>query len=95
MFSQYLEEFEVEEIGVDQFIERLTRRARDEFEINFLEGTGTELLAESFLHTINDLKVILERSQKKCVVLEEQLASEKKAHRQQLEPLENQQYVRL
>lgn len=93
MFSQYLEEFEEEGLGVEQFIERLTRRAQQDYPLNFLEGTGTDFLRESFLHTITDLKILLERSQKKCVQLEEKLQNEKGSHRQQLESLEDRQYV--
>lgn len=93
MFSQYIEEFESEGLSPEQFIESLTRRANDDCPLNFLEGSGTDFLCESFIHTIADLKILLERFQKKCVQLEDKLKNEKGAHKQQLETLEDRQYV--
>lgn len=93
MFSQYLEEFAVEEVSVAIFIERLTRRSQADFDVNYLDG-NTEILCEFFIQTINDLKILQERSQRKCTQLEENLTNEKNGHRQQLETLEDRQHVR-
>ena len=93
MFLQYLEEFADEGLGPEQFIERLTGRAQTDYPLNFLEGTGTGFLCESYVHTIGASKILLERFQKKCVQLEEKLQDEKGEQRQQLESLEDRQYV--
>lgn len=93
MFSQYIDEFEEEGLTPEQFIERLTRRAQQDYPLNFLEGTGTDFLCESFIHTIADLKILSERFQKKCVLSEDNLKNEKSIHKLQLESLENRQFV--
>ncbi|XP_063705149.1 exocyst complex component 5 [Culicoides brevitarsis] len=92
MFSQYLEEFEVEEVSVETFIERLTKRSQADFDINYING-NTEILCEFFIQTINDLKILKERTERKCVTLEEAFQNEKNGHRQQLESLEDRQHA--
>lgn len=83
MFSQYMEELEKSPFVVEDFVEKIFWRANsvnsDEFD--------PELLSESFTQTINDLKILQERQQKKCEKLESSLGDEQKIHARNIDKL--------
>lgn len=83
MFSQYMEELEKSPFVVEDFVEKLFWRTNsvnsDEFD--------PELLSHSFTETINDLKILQERQQKKCEKLESALRDEQKIHARNIDKL--------
>lgn len=93
MLSQYMEEFEQEPFEVSEFIERLTWRTNNECgnsndrktpadniiaaEIKDFNPTS---LHDTFIQTIQDLKILQEKQQAKCERLEETLKQEQETH---------------
>jgi exocyst complex component 5 len=77
MFSQYMEELEKNPYVVEDFVEKLFWRANS---INSSESFDPKMLTETFTQTINDLKILQERQQRKCEKLEVALRDEQKIH---------------
>uniref|UniRef100_T1GN04 Exocyst complex component 5 n=1 Tax=Megaselia scalaris TaxID=36166 RepID=T1GN04_MEGSC len=70
MMSQYLEEFEQDPFDAHEFIEKLTWRTTNETEKNF----DADVIYETFVHTIKDLKILQEKQQKKDQIKDEQVS---------------------
>lgn len=75
MLSQYVEELEQDPFEVEEFIERLCWRTNNEIGSDQFDP---DLLYETFVETIKDLKILQERQQRKCDKLEEALKEEQK-----------------
>lgn len=89
MFSQLTEELEQDPFDVEEFVERLTWRT------NTAESGGfdPDLLHETFVQTIKDLKILQERQQKKCEKLENHLKEEQKVHAKNIDSLQEKHQV--
>lgn len=83
MFSQYMEELEKSPYVVEDFVEKLFWRTNS---VNS-EEFDPEFLSETFTQTINDLKLLQERQQKKCEKLESALRDEQKIHARNIDKL--------
>ncbi|XP_037815141.1 exocyst complex component 5 [Lucilia sericata] len=91
MLSQYMEEFEQEPFEVSEFVERLTWRTNNEC-VNSKKTASENILAaeikdfnptalhDTFIQTIQDLKILQEKQQAKCERLEESLKKEQEEH---------------
>uniref|UniRef100_A0A182N5R4 Exocyst complex component 5 n=1 Tax=Anopheles dirus TaxID=7168 RepID=A0A182N5R4_9DIPT len=73
MLSQYVEELEQDPFEVEEFIERLCWRTNNEIGSDQFDP---DLLYETFVETIKDMKILQERQQRKCDKLEEALKEE-------------------
>ncbi|XP_053680765.1 exocyst complex component 5 [Anopheles nili] len=73
MLSQYVEELEQDPFEVEEFIERLCWRTNNEIGSDQFDP---DLLYETFVETIKDMKILQERQQRKCDKLEETLKEE-------------------
>ncbi|XP_035774275.1 exocyst complex component 5-like [Anopheles albimanus] len=73
MLSQYVEELEQDPFEVEEFIERLCWRTNNEIGSDQFDP---DLLHETFVETIKDMKILQERQQRKCDKLEEALKEE-------------------
>lgn len=73
MLSQYEEELTQDPYNVEEFIERLTWRTTNDINTDQFDP---DLLYETFISTITDLKILQGRQQKKCEKLEESLKDE-------------------
>lgn len=82
MFSQYMEELEKDPFVVEDFVEKLFWRTNGSD-----EQINQELLKESFNQTINDLKILQERQQRKCEKLETILSDEQKIHAKNIDKI--------
>lgn len=82
MFSQYMEELEKDPFVVEDFVEKLFWRTNGSD-----EQINQELLKESFNQTINDLKILQERQQRKCEKLETILSDEQKIHAKNIDTI--------
>lgn len=83
MFSQYMEELEKSPFIVEDFVEKLFWRTNSTNSDNF----DSELLSETFVQTIKDLKILQERQQRKCEKLESALSEEQKVHARNIDKL--------
>lgn len=84
MFSQYMEELEKNPFVVEDFVEKLFWRTNS---VNSSEEFDPKLLSETFTQTINDLKLLQERQQRKCEKLESALGDEQKLHARHIDKL--------
>lgn len=83
--SQYLEEFEQDPFDAQEFIEKLTWRTTNETEKNF----DSDVIYETFIATIKDLKILQEKQQKKCERLEQEIKEEQVSHARNIGKLQD------
>ncbi|XP_055376751.1 exocyst complex component 5 [Condylostylus longicornis] len=85
MMQQYMEELELEPFDANDFVERLTWRANNEVGSSQFDP---EILHETFVNTIKDLKILQEKQQRKCERIEESLKEEQKVHARSVSKLQ-------
>ncbi|KAJ6630920.1 Exocyst complex component 5 [Pseudolycoriella hygida] len=90
MMQQYMEELEQEPFNVAEFIERLTWRTNNEIG---LDNFDPVLLHDTFTQTIQDLKILQERQQRKCERLEEVLKNEQSLFAKNIDGLQGRHQV--
>lgn len=88
--QQYMEELEQEPFDAAEFIERLTWRTNKEIG---LDNFDPNLLHDTFTQTIQDLKILQERQQRKCERLEEVLKNEQSLFAKNIDGLQDRHQV--
>lgn len=79
-----------EPFDVAEFIERLTWRTNNEIGTDHFDP---DVLHETFVQTIKDLKILQEKQQKKCERLEEALKEEQKIYARNINKLQERHQV--
>ncbi|XP_037039583.1 exocyst complex component 5 [Bradysia coprophila] len=90
MMQQYMEELEQEPFDAAEFIERLTWRTNKEIG---LDNFDPVLLHDTFTQTIQDLKILQERQQRKCERLEDVLKNEQSLFAKNIDGLQDRHQV--
>ncbi|XP_045537856.1 exocyst complex component 5 [Papilio machaon] len=79
MMNQYLKELEQDPFDPDEFVERMVRRSMQESRLTD-DQIDPEMIHDIFTQAIQDLKVLQERQERKCMRLEQAVQEEEKQY---------------